>query len=192
MTKNDNELRNRILDATIVVFNRKGIKLTMADIATEMSSSKKTIYKEFESKDDLFSVMVDYVFDQIKERENEIAGDSSLATPDKLKKLLAAMPEKYSGINYQELAPLQEKHPKVYKKIQRRLETGWETTIELFEKGKAEGLVRQDADVVLIKVMLESSLENLLSGDTLKKNKIKYVDALNRIVDIIMDGITVR
>jgi hypothetical protein len=136
--------------------------------------------------------MVDYVFDQIKERENEIAGDSSLATPDKLKKLLAAMPEKYSGINYSELAPLQEKHPKVYKKIQRRLETGWETTIELFEKGKDEGVIRQDADVVLIKLMLESSLENLLSGDILKKNKIKYVDALNQIVEIIMDGITVH
>jgi AcrR family transcriptional regulator len=164
----------------------------MADIATEMSISKKTIYKEFESKDDLFSVMVDYVFDQIKEKENEIANDASLATPDKLKRLLSAMPEKYSGINYSELAPLQEKHPKVYKKIQRRLETGWETTIDLFEKGKAEGVIRQDADVVLIKLMLESSLENLLSGDVLKKNKIKYVDALNHIVEIIMDGITVH
>ena len=192
MSNTDCELRNRILDTTIVVFNRKGIKLTMSDIAAEMSISKKTIYKEFESKDDLFSVMVDYVFDQIKEKENEIAGDSSLTTCDKLKKLLSAMPEKYSGINYQEIAPLQEKHPKVYKKIQKRLETGWETTIDLLEKGKTEGVIRQDADVVLIKVMLESSLEALLSGDILKKHKIRYVDALNSIVEIIMDGIAVH
>ena len=102
------------------------------------------------------------------------------------------MPEQYSGINYQEIAALKEKHPKVYKKIQKRLETGWETTIELLEKGKSEGVIRQDVDIVIIKIMLESSLENLLSGDTLKKNKLKYIDALNRITDIIMNGITVN
>jgi len=186
------ELRNKILDATIVVFNRKGIKLTMADIATEMSISKKTIYKEFESKEDLFNVMVDYIFDQIKEKEQEIANDKTLPTSEKLKRLLGAMPEKYQGINYQELAPLKEKHPKVYRKIQRRLDTGWETTIELLEKGKAEGLIRPDADIALIKIMLESSLDTLLSGDILKKNKLRYVEALTQIVDIIMDGITVH
>ena len=191
MTTNT-ELRNKILDATIVVFNRKGIKLTMADIATEMSISKKTIYKEFESKEDLFNVMVDYIFDQIKEKEQEIANDKTLPTSEKLKRLLGAMPEKYQGINYQELAPLKEKHPKVYRKIQRRLDTGWETTIELLEKGKAEGLIRPDADIALIKIMLESSLDTLLSGDILKKNKLRYVEALTQIVDIIMDGITVH
>ena len=191
MTTNT-ELRNKILDATIVVFNRKGIKLTMADIATEMSISKKTIYKEFESKEDLFNVMVDYIFDQIKEKEQEIANDKTLPASEKLKRLLGAMPEKYQGINYQELAPLKEKHPKVYRKIQRRLDTGWETTIELLEKGKAEGLIRPDADIALIKIMLESSLDTLLSGDILKKNKLRYVEALTQIVDIIMDGITVH
>ena len=188
----NNELRNKILDATIIVFNRKGIKLTMADIATEMSIRKNTIYKEFESKEDLFNVMVDYIFDQIKEKEQEIANDKTLPASEKLKRLLGAMPEKYQGINYQELAPLKEKHPKVYRKIQRRLDTGWETTIELLEKGKAEGLIRPDADIALIKIMLESSLDTLLSGDILKKNKLRYVEALTQIVDIIMDGITVH
>lgn len=189
---NGDDLRNRILDSTIVVFNRKGIRLTMADIATEMSISKKTIYKEFESKDGLFDAMVDYIFGSIKEKEQEIANDKSLGTVEKLKRLLGAMPEKYNGINYQDLAPLKEKHPKVYKKIVRKLETGWGTTIELIEKGKAEGVIRKDADVGILKIMLESSIEKLISGSTLKKNKIRYVDALNTIVDVLVDGIAVR
>ena len=37
MTSGNEDLRSRILDATIIVFDRRGIKLTMADIATEMS-----------------------------------------------------------------------------------------------------------------------------------------------------------
>ncbi|MBO7452843.1 MAG: TetR/AcrR family transcriptional regulator [Clostridiales bacterium] len=192
MTSGNEDLRSRILDATIIVFDRRGIKLTMADIATEMSISKKTIYKEFESKDELFDAMVDHVFDSIKEREQEIADDPDTDTVEKLRKLLGAMPEKYQGINYQELAPLKEKHPKVYKKIVKRLETGWEATIALLEKGKSEGVIREDADVALIKVMLEATIEKLISGDVLRKRKIKYVDALNQIVDIIVDGIAVR
>lgn len=192
MTSGNEDLRSRILDATIIVFDRKGIKLTMADIATEMSISKKTIYKEFESKDELFDAMVDHVFDSIKEREQEIADDPDTDTVEKLRKLLGAMPEKYQGINYQELAPLKEKHPKVYKKIVKRLETGWEATIALLEKGKSEGVIREDADVALIKVMLEATIEKLISGDVLRKRKIKYVDALNQVVDIIVDGIAVR
>ena len=192
MTSGNEDLRSRILDATIIVFDRRGIKLTMADIATEMSISKKTIYKEFERKDELFDAMVDHVFDSIKEREQEIADDPDADTVEKLRKLLGAMPEKYQGINYQELAPLKEKHPKVYKKIVKRLETGWEATIALLEKGKSEGVIREDADVALIKVMLEATIERLISGDVLRKRKIKYVDALNQVVDIIVDGIAVR
>ena len=36
--------KSRILEATLRVFNRKGLKFTMDDIASELSMSKKTIY----------------------------------------------------------------------------------------------------------------------------------------------------
>ena len=66
------EIREKILKGTILVFNKKGLKLTMDDVADELKISKKTIYKEFSSKDEIFETMVDYVFDNIKVREEEI------------------------------------------------------------------------------------------------------------------------
>ena len=39
--------RENILDATSQVFNKKGLKCTMDDIALELSMSKKTIYTVF-------------------------------------------------------------------------------------------------------------------------------------------------
>lgn len=191
MVKNE-ELRQKILESTITVFNKKGLKLTMSDIATEISISKKTIYKEFDSKDELFDAMVDYIFDTIKEKENEIANDTNLGTIDRLKALLGAMPDSYQGINFQELHPLKEKYPEVYEKIAMRLETGWETTIALLEQGKKEGVIRKDADIRIIKVMLEASIEKMISEDMLEKNNIKYVDALKEVVNILVDGIAVR
>ena len=37
-------IKNEILNATITVFNKKGMKFTMDDVAKEAGMSKKTIY----------------------------------------------------------------------------------------------------------------------------------------------------
>jgi hypothetical protein len=42
------------------------------------------------------------------------------------------------------------------------LETGWESTIELIEKGIAEGVIRP-IKIPILKMMLESSLEQFFS-----------------------------
>lgn len=183
------EIRGKILNGTIRVFNKKGLKLTMDDVAEELKISKKTIYKEFSGKEEMFETMADYIFDNIKERETEIINDDGLSTLDKLRQLLSAMPEGYRNINFQELHPLKEKYPQVYKKVQRRLETGWEPTMELLEKGKEEGVIRADADLNIVKIMMEATLERFFEEDVMKGSGKKYNDHLNEVVNILLSGI---
>ena len=52
------ENKEKILEATIKVFNKKGMKFTMDDIAAELSMSKKTIYTVFRDKESMFLQMV--------------------------------------------------------------------------------------------------------------------------------------
>lgn len=68
-----------ILDATLRVFDQKGLKFTMDDLAKELSISKKTIYTVYDDKEALFLAMVDYIFDSIKESEQMILTDPSLS-----------------------------------------------------------------------------------------------------------------
>ena len=63
------ELRETILEGTIKVFNQKGLKFTMDDVAKTLGMSKKTIYTVFDDKESMFYDMVDYMFDRIKESE---------------------------------------------------------------------------------------------------------------------------
>ena len=183
------EIREKILKGTIQVFNKRGLKLTMDDVAEELKISKKTIYKEFSSKEEMFETMADYVFDNIKVREEEIMSCDEYTTAEKIRLLLTAMPESYRNINFQELHPLKEKYPKVYKKLQKRLETGWEPTLKLLEQGKAEGIIRQDADLKIFKLMMEASLERFFEKDVMKGSSKKYNDYLNEVVDILLNGI---
>ena len=178
-----------ILRSTIKVFNKKGLKLTMDDIAEYMGISKKTIYKYFDSKEDIFDQIVDYIFDDIKRREKEILNEEGLTLEGRTRKLLAAFPESYTEIDFTKLGDLKDKYPKIYRKMTRRLESGWEPTIELLEQGRKEGLYRQDADFTIFKIMMDASVARFFEADTLRKNKISYVDALNQVVDILLTGI---
>lgn len=181
-------LRDTILEGTIKAFNKKGLKFTMDDIAKTLRMSKKTIYTVFRDKESLFYAMVDYMFDCIKESERRIVEDASLSTLEKIHQVLGVMPESYRDVDFHQLYQLKDKYPAVYRQVERRLETGWEETIALLEQGMAEGCIRQ-VHIPLVKMMLESSLEQFFQRDILIQNKITYLEALDEVVGILMDGI---
>ena len=185
------ELKTTILEGTLAVFNQKGIKFTMDDIAKTLNISKKTIYTVFDDKESLFTAMVDFLFDSIKESEEEVLRDDSLNTLEKIRKILGVMPEGYKNIDFRQLYLLRDKYPHIYAKVEERLETGWENTIKLLEKGMTEGVVRK-VNIPIIKMMLEASLEQFFQRDILIRNDINYLEALDEVVGVIVDGIAVK
>jgi len=185
------ELRETILDGTIRAFNEKGLKFTMDDVAKTLGMSKKTIYTVFRDKESLFFAMVDYMFDSIKESERAILEDDSLSTLEKVRKILGVIPEGYKDVDFKQLYLLKDKYPSTYKQVEKRLETGWETTIALLEQGMQEGVIRK-MDIPIVKMMLEASLEQFFQRDILIQNQISYIDALDEVVEIIVAGITVH
>ena len=59
-------MRNKILETSSDKFIQFGFKsITMDDIATTLTISKKTIYEHFDNKTDLVDACVDFVFDEI-------------------------------------------------------------------------------------------------------------------------------
>ncbi len=185
------ETRQTILEGTIRAFNRKGLKFTMDDVAKELSMSKKTIYTVFRDKESLFFAMVDYLFDSIKESEQRVLNDESLDTLEKIRKVLGVIPEGYREIDFRQLYLLREKYPAIYQRVEERLETGWENTIALLEQGMREGVVRK-VDIPIVKMMMEAAIEQFFQRDILLQNGISYMDALDEVVGILVDGIRTR
>lgn len=183
--------KEKILEATIKVFNRKGLKFTMDDIASELSMSKKTIYTVFRDKESMFFAMVDYCFDKIKESEDEILSDDSLSTVEKIRGVLAVLPSGYKDVDFRQLYTLKDKYPNTYSRVEERLETGWEKTIALINQGIEEGSIRP-VNVNLLKSMLEATIEQFFQRDILIRNQISYAEALEEVVNILVDGIVKR
>ncbi len=186
------ELKEKILDATIAVFNKKGIKFTMDDIASELKVSKKTIYKVIDDKETLFLDMVDYIFGKIKLSENEVVSRPGMTTLDKIKGILAVLPDGYRELDFRQLVGVMQKYPQIYAEVQRRLETGWEMTIALIEQGKEEGVIRKDIPTRIIKHMYEASLEHFLTSTALEETGMSYAEGLETVVDVLLLGIQVK
>ncbi|SDB41215.1 MULTISPECIES: TetR/AcrR family transcriptional regulator [unclassified Butyrivibrio] len=186
-----NDTKIKILEAVLSEFKKKGSKFTMDDVASDLHMSKKTIYKEFDDKEKIFDSLVDYCFDNIKEKEAEVLADKSLSTIEQIEKIMICMPDKYRDVDFRMVFTLKEKYPKIYVKVQNRLENDWEDTIMLIEKGIREGVIRP-LPIPVIKAMTEASIERFLSSNVLIEGNTSYDDALKVMIDIIMRGICVR
>lgn len=184
------ELREKILENTLLVFNKKGLKFTMDDIAGAMGISKKTIYTVFKDKEELFLAVVDYMFDSIKDSEKQVMQDDTLSTVDKIRMVLGVMPDGYKDVDFRQLYILKDKFPKIYAKVEERLESGWEQTIALIEKGMEEGVIRK-ISIPIVKVMMEAALEQFFQRDILLRSGLTYQEALTEVVNLLVDGMTV-
>ena len=172
-----------ILEGTIKAFNEKGLKFTMDDVAKILGMSKKTIYTVFRDKESMFLAMVEYMFDSIKE-------DDALSTVEKIRRILGVIPESYRDVDFRQLYLLKDKYPVIYKQVEKRLETGWETTIQLLEQGMAEGVIRK-VSIPIVKMMLEATVEQFFQRDILIQSGLSYLEALDEVVSILVNGIVV-
>lgn len=185
------DVKETILQGTMQVYAGKGLKFTMDDVAKTLGMSKKTIYTVFQDKESLFFAMVDYMFDSIKQEEQAVVADESLDTVEKIRKIMGVLPEGYRELDLRNLYLLKEKYPKIYRQVELRLETGWETTIALMEQGMEEGVIRK-VPIPIVKTMLEASLEQFFRRDILIRNRLSFSDALDAVVDILVNGIRTR
>lgn len=183
-----NEQKERILKGTIQAFNEKGLKFTMDDLTRILGMSKKTIYVEFTDKNSLFLAMVDYLFDGIKESEEEIINNTDIDIVDKITTMLGVLPESYKDIDLRQLYMLKDKYPVIYKRVEERFENGWQQIIELLKEAMEEGKVRK-VNVDIFKMMMEAALEQFFQRDILIYNSLSYEEGLKEVVGILMNGI---
>lgn len=184
-------IRQSIMDSVISQFNLKGMKFTMDDISKELHISKKTIYKEFNDKDELFLATVDYGFSAIKRKEAEVLADDSLGLVDKIARLIVCLPDSYKNIDFRRVYQLREKYPDVYAQVAKRIESDWEETEKLLSKAMDEGLIKK-VPIPILKLTIEGAIEKFLSSDELSRTEVSYEDSLNDMIDIIINGIRIK
>ena len=182
------EAKEKIIRGGLQVFAEKGGRFTMDDLAKEIGMSKKTIYVIFRDKEAVLIHMVDYVFDEIQAEEEAFLNDPSLSTVEKFRRVLGAMPENYSGFDFTKIYVMKDRFPKAYARMNSRLETGWELTFQVLNQGIEEGVFRR-VNLTVFKLVYSAAVERFLNSPELDRDGIGYMDALNELVEMMIDGI---
>lgn len=182
-------IQRDILNATLVLFNDRGLDFTMNDIAKSMHIAKKTIYRFFSSKEELLIALLDYGFENIqKEKQKILSSNDSIAK--RLEQAMIAMPKQYAKIDFRMLVSLRDVYPEAYVRLNEHLENDWEPIIKLINEGIRKKEIRK-INTFILRQIVTATFEQLLSTDQLQERNLTYAKALKEMMNIIMKGIVV-
>lgn len=185
-------MKERIINATINLFGKYGFNFKVDDIARELSMSKKTIYKYFPSKEDIFKEFITDSFESVHEEQHKILKDDLLSTKMKLIAILNTR-SKYEGrISMETAIDIREYYPALSHLILQEYTAQWECVDRLLTQGKQEGVFDELYPNPLIMKLLLHAIQMTYEKDFLKENHITYRDSISKSVLIIIEGISTK
>ena len=185
------DMRGIIVDSFIEEFNLHGPKLTLDDVCARIHISKKTIYRNFNSKDDIYVYILEDAVNQIRARQEEIYKDECLSIAEKLRAILTIETSWESKIDLSRLHELSEESPKILARILSAYEDSWEYLGKLLVEGLEAGVVKKDVHPKLVIAFLRADMEALYDKGLLSESGLTYTQAISRLADFALEGILV-
>ena len=163
---------------------------TMADLATELGMSKKTLYVHFAGKDEMLRAAIEQLAREIRADADQLLRDRRLNFSGKLRGFAEGMVRR--------LAPLQ---PRTVRDIQRFAPELHLRVVELrsrnipyifgrfLEEGQRAGMVRTDLDAAFAIEFFLQALNGLLQFADLERLHLAPRDILPRALELFFGGL---
>lgn len=182
-------MKQQIIDECIALFNEKGCRFTLDDIVNSLRVSRKTIYKYFLSKEDIFKAIIDEAYDDIHIKQNLIFNDNTFSIKEKMYAVCTVETKYDSRMNLKRVYESEQLLPEIYLYFMKKYEVGWEIIEELLKQGIKEG-VFEEVNVALVIQLLINGMKMLCQGNFQEENHISYKKGLEQTVSIIIKGIS--
>jgi AcrR family transcriptional regulator len=193
------EIKKDILNEANKLFFDKGYKkVTVDEIAANLSISKKTIYKHYESKQDLLERTFDNWKLKLSSEINDILDRVDMTFITKLKEMMSHIGVAMGRLNSDLIIDIQENVPELWGKINKyKHEAAFQRFNRLIEEGIQKGQIKKGINKNLVVALYACAIENLLDPNflnnlpvELRENLPKYhSDIFDNTLKIIYEGI---
>ena len=126
-----------LFDETYALYQERGIKFTMDELAARLCISKKTLYEIVRSKEELICRALTYYFDAVEREQAAIRENPSLTALQKVEGLLCVVPR--MPFRDYRIRELRLAFPEAYARLAMWLETGWDKTFSVMDEAVEEG-----------------------------------------------------
>jgi len=186
----EDSTRERILGHSSERFFKDGFaRVSVDEIATELAISKKTIYKYFDSKDDLVAHVVERRMGEVRRKVVSVI-DTDRNFIEKLEALMTNIGVEISKFSKAFQHDLQRLNPELWQRIAEfRRKAIFENLTRLLDQGVAEGYVRKSVNTRVCLLAYVSIIDHIVRPDTLAEEPFSAAEALRSILAIFFHGI---
>lgn len=184
----EEDARKRIVLQFVKDFNLLGHKVTLEQVSKEVRVSKKTIYKYFSSKMDIYFCIIDEMEAQFHEKQKKIYEDETLSVKEKLYHILTLELDDVVMPDFHKLINLSKMLDPVKNRLMEAMKGHWLYFKKIFAIAKKDGIVEKNLDADLVVMMLSSSYEAIFMTGYLERHNVSYSEAIKRIASVVLDG----
>jgi len=178
----------RIRIETLQLMNKKGMNFTVAELATQLAVSKRSIYECFASKQDLVASVLDEILADLQLQVCEIVQSQQLETIDKLKALMTSSPKALGPLSSRLIADVKRLLPGQWDNFERFFDDRWQEIQNLVEQGVQQGLFRP-VDLTILQQVYRGAINELIEYQYLTRCNQTFHNAIVTTTDLLVYGI---
>ena len=185
----ERSLRERIFEAAKSRFLEFGYsKISMEELARDLGISKKTLYTEFESKEDLLREVVRGLLQEFAVDLESALNQPGMTFVDKLRTLMSKMCQYKLRMSPMLVRDLTLHAPNVWEEISqyRREKSG--KFLLLIQEGVRTGALNPEISPVLVSKLYQNAVESMLHPDTLVELGMTAPQVYDAIISVIFEG----
>jgi len=188
-TPETDQLRARIIDKYFQLGMEQGFSKVLLDqVATELSISKKTLYKIFNGKEHIIETTIDSIFRKIDLEILPIMHDTSLNIIDKLTMLPQIVAKHLTFFTRDQVVDIQHVYPQLWTKIDTERNIRIKRYEDLFRVAKERGYIINIEPSMIIQLFL-TAMEVFTKETFLTEHNVSYSQSLQIVTNVLLEGI---
>lgn len=182
-------MRERIVESALRQILKYGLrKFTIDDITSDLGISRKTLYKHFDSKNQLIECVLDNYMAAELNQHNEIMA-STTGFCERFEGLI--LPIGHKPVPTRLLAELQQYFPELWARCEEAVQITRNQIIQIYAEGIENGEIRSEIHPAVIDMVVKKAIDGVLDHRFLAENDIGLIQALHDIKNMVLYGILV-
>jgi AcrR family transcriptional regulator len=184
-------LRNRIFSEAVNEMNERGVKFTMDDLARRLGISKRTLYENFSSKEELVGSILTSAIAEIKTKRDRIANDPTLDIPEKFKQIMLVRPSLCPEKTDCVALDIKKFLPDQWRIVEEDIEERWEIIEKLIHQGEQTGCFRK-VFFPAVRAMFKGAFHEFANHNYLLQHKVTMKEMIEFMTDILLYGLVTK
>lgn len=182
------DIKQRILAEAMHELERHGHTFRMDDLAHRLNISKRTLYENFSSKEEIIDKVLANLQEDLYEQHRQLLGDDRLTADEKIVAFFAIRVRNVNKLPGRAIYHLMKKMPALAEQIKERSAQDWKL-LETFVEEAQHSNQFIDFDKQLFMYMLAGTAREIFENLDKLDNSYIYPDAMEACIRVMLYGI---